>query len=466
MAITAGSGYERDPNTTNFSNAYADQTYRISAWENLFRKIGFRTGYDTWRERMRLDAAERDQQIRDQLYAEQYNDPSSQVARERAAGLNPDLNGGSAISPGEAQTPGQDPSIPAEFTQTDFESFNSATKVFQHGLELSMSVVGALQGVVGKAIQNRALRIAGDNDAIETAKRLLGGLISPTADNSFGVEAVDDGSELGGSLVHAVDYGKKVAEDFRGLKLNVSKRHRRLMNDFVDKFVNSADFKEMVNSKRGAASSAHTDFLGAENEEKAASVVYTTYSDVMQHYNEEYIKAALLLRHLDISKNYSQTMADISSAQNQLQYNRGFSPSSKAAADNAENVARVDESAARSSKSKYDKRLYDGLSPELEIAFRHARFKMDSADFLNKLAMAKALGYVYGPLLKDAENGSLGAKAGLFGLNFIQSDLIQGITSSWLSRPASFNFFGGNGKDNQPPIVYDSGNPFPSYFGD
>lgn len=337
-----------------------------------------------------------------------------------------------------------------------------------------MSVVSSLQGVLGKAIQNRALRIAGDDSAIETAKKILGSLISPSADGSSGTESIpndfdgDDfkGIKLDGSLVHAADWRNKIADDFHGLKLNVSKRHRRLMDDFVDNFVNSAEFKEMVNSKRSAASSAHTGYLGSSSEENAASVVYQTYSDFMQKFNEEYIKTAVMLRYAGNVKGIARDAADTATAQNDLQYSQDFSPSSKAAADNAENRARVDESAARSSKSKYDKKLYEGLDPQLEIAFRHARFKMDSQDFLNKLAMAKALGYVYGPLLKDAENGSLGAKAGLFGLNFIQSDLIQGITSSWLSRPASFNFFGGNGKDNQPPIVYDSGNPFPSYFGD
>ena len=60
---------------------------------------------DAWQENMSVQAAEYDAAIVQKAYDEQYNQPSEQVARMNAAGLNPDISGGENINPGEAAKP-------------------------------------------------------------------------------------------------------------------------------------------------------------------------------------------------------------------------------------------------------------------------------------------------------------------------------------------------------------------------
>lgn len=92
------------------SNPYVGVTRQQKWWEPFASWLGITTPTEKWQQEMQLQANEYNASIAQQAYAEQYNSPVEQAARERAAGINPDLAGG--IASGEAQTPGQDPSIP------------------------------------------------------------------------------------------------------------------------------------------------------------------------------------------------------------------------------------------------------------------------------------------------------------------------------------------------------------------
>lgn len=100
-------------------NPYRNLTYRKSPWQNLLTNLGFRTEADAWQENMSVQAAEYDASIAQKAYDEQYNTASAQAERMRAAGINPDIDGGSSISPGEAASPAQDPSTPMQTTGDD-----------------------------------------------------------------------------------------------------------------------------------------------------------------------------------------------------------------------------------------------------------------------------------------------------------------------------------------------------------
>ena len=95
---------------------YRNQKYNESPWQRPFSNLGFRTQADAWKENMAVQAAEYDAAIAQKAADEAYETPGAQVARMRAAGLNPDLNGGEGISPGEAQPLPQDPSTPMQST--------------------------------------------------------------------------------------------------------------------------------------------------------------------------------------------------------------------------------------------------------------------------------------------------------------------------------------------------------------
>lgn len=153
-------------------NPYRNQTYQKSPWQNFLSALGFRTEADAWQENMSVQASEYDAAIAQKQYDEQYNDPLAQVERMRNAGLNPDIDGGSNISSGQAASLGEDPSTPMatsgdapqllQFANTVMSSFTSA-----------IGMVGTFQGIRRNALQNRVLSIQGDADLQDLAKKMF-----------------------------------------------------------------------------------------------------------------------------------------------------------------------------------------------------------------------------------------------------------------------------------------------------
>lgn len=100
------------------ANPYVGQTYQKTWIDKLFGGI-FRTGYDKWRDEMALNAAQYDASIADLIRSDEYNSPVQQSARERAAGLNPDMLGiGDVAESGSLEPDVQDAQIPDSDTQT------------------------------------------------------------------------------------------------------------------------------------------------------------------------------------------------------------------------------------------------------------------------------------------------------------------------------------------------------------
>lgn len=136
------------------ANPYRGLRYNKSPWQNVLHWLGFRTEADAFDENMATQAAEYDASIAQKAYDEQYNSAAMQAERMRAAGLNPDLSGGSNISPGEAASPAQDPSTPMETSGQEAELHNFASTVmslFSSGL----GIVEAIQGVRARNLNNR-----------------------------------------------------------------------------------------------------------------------------------------------------------------------------------------------------------------------------------------------------------------------------------------------------------------------
>lgn len=135
------------------ANPYRNITYNKSPWQNFLSQLGFRTQADAWQENMDIQAREYDAAILQKQYDEEYNDPQSQVARERAAGLNPDINGGQSIDPGSAAPLGEDPSTPMQTTGEEglpMQIVNGVMSAFTTG----MGIVSSFQGVQSKHLDN------------------------------------------------------------------------------------------------------------------------------------------------------------------------------------------------------------------------------------------------------------------------------------------------------------------------
>lgn len=143
------------------ANPYRDQSYNETPWQRFLSALGFRTQADAWRENMSVQAAEYDAAIAQKAQDEQYNSPSEQVARMRAAGLNPDIDGGSQIDPGSAVPLPQDPSTPMQSTGAEgtlgeavsvgMQVVQGCVSVFNNALGFASSV----QGIKSNFLNNR-----------------------------------------------------------------------------------------------------------------------------------------------------------------------------------------------------------------------------------------------------------------------------------------------------------------------
>lgn len=146
-----------------YSQSATGSDYHLSGWQNFLRTLGFRTGYDAWRENMGVQSKEYDAALAQKAYDEEYNLPVNQVARMRAAGINPDLDGGKGIDSGVSSPMGEDPSTPMQSTgdEQQIMSFaNGVMSVFTTGL----GIVQSFQGITRNRIQNLILGTQAESD--------------------------------------------------------------------------------------------------------------------------------------------------------------------------------------------------------------------------------------------------------------------------------------------------------------
>lgn len=151
------------------ANPYRGVTYHKTPWQNVLSALGFRTQADAWEENMQVQAAEYDASIAQKAYDESYNTPTMQVERMRAAGLNPDLDGGSSINPGEAAPLGQDPSTPMQSTGAEgtfgeaVGTLSQVANMVLGGFSQGIGLVQTLQGVHANRLQNFLLGVQGED---------------------------------------------------------------------------------------------------------------------------------------------------------------------------------------------------------------------------------------------------------------------------------------------------------------
>lgn len=106
-----GTQYEEQWN----SNPYANNNREDSVWDRIGNLFGFRTGADKWQDELDVRSQEYDAQLASVVREEEYNSESAKVARMKAAGLNPDLQGlGDASSASEMTEPETSPESAAE----------------------------------------------------------------------------------------------------------------------------------------------------------------------------------------------------------------------------------------------------------------------------------------------------------------------------------------------------------------
>lgn len=134
--------------TGDFANQYANasrkNTYRDTFWDRVRKFFGGKLGSEEMQELLDQEDQTLLTELLNAQREQENNSPEAQIARLRAAGLNPDLTGGESITPGEA-------------SQIDDETLGSAlspglSAVQQSAIDLPVQVANTIMDAAGSVM--------------------------------------------------------------------------------------------------------------------------------------------------------------------------------------------------------------------------------------------------------------------------------------------------------------------------
>lgn len=171
---SAPSGYGADYDQMFAANPYRNQTYKKSFWQSVAEGLGFRTGYDTWRENAMTNAAEWDADVFALMNQNKYDTPEAMAARERAAGINPDLLGIGDVAQSAQMRNDANGMNP---TESDVPMVTSLISSVSSGvmniIPNVMSFITSITSLKGQRIRNDKEELSFANDAIEAADKFF-----------------------------------------------------------------------------------------------------------------------------------------------------------------------------------------------------------------------------------------------------------------------------------------------------
>ena len=318
------------------SNPYANQKYRESPWQFFLSNLGFRTQADAWRENMAVQAAEFDSALQQKAADMEYNDPVHQLERMRAAGLNPDIDGGSSISSGEAPAMPQDPSTPMQSTGWDGTIQTLGTSI----LGAFSSALGIVQSIQGIGLRNMTNRL----DIAKTANDVFPSLI-PAIGESVGNDEFNFDSLINDSVEMAKMYSRN----------NLPKRFRRQFVNTIEGFWASApktaeaykEWSDRVSAKRDYAVNSQT--------------LFDEFSDILYPMAKEIADMNEQLFRQSQKTELAEGEAAEAGAQTEKAYQEELSGSEMGAAQNAANRSAAASSTSSAIVSEHIKNIMTHL---------------------------------------------------------------------------------------------------------
>lgn len=293
-------------------------SYRESGWQGFLRAIGFRTGADAWKENMAIQASEYDAALAQKEYDENYNLPIHQVARMRAAGINPDLNGGDGIDAGSAAPLGEDPSTPMQSQGDEGQLMNFANGVLGC-FSSAIGLVGSIQGIQRNRLQNDLSAMQNESFMADFAKGMFPYFLPTSPENLVN----EDGSEISWqmqALERAQAFAGKLPKNMRSKFLSQVQGYWNSAPGNADAY---KEWYERVNSRKGYFNESSYFYDDADS-------VLRIISDELQDTNERIYKLQQKASQTDAS-------ADIAENENREEYAETLDAGLQASAENAEN---------------------------------------------------------------------------------------------------------------------------------
>lgn len=319
-------------NDLRSANPYRNQTRQASGWDKFLNFLGFRSSTDAWNENMKVQADEYDASMLEKQYNENYDSASSQAARMRAAGLNPELDP-SSVSAGDSSAMPEDPSTPMQSVGDDQQILGFADKVMS-AFTTCIGLTSGVQGLIGKNLQNRLLKYQVDEGdtklGLSLANELFPLTLPPTPEDSI----LDDGSAESW-LVGATNRASLLTKHMN------SKLRKRVMSN-LQSYWNSAP----------KSAEAWEEWSKNVSNEKSyyseSSQFYSADSRVMRSIYEHLGKAREEVEKLKIQSEGQGSAADIAENENREDIAKGLDVGTAVRAENATNEAKYDDAKIRS----------------------------------------------------------------------------------------------------------------------
>lgn len=326
----APTGYGSQYDQLFAQNPYRNLTYNKSLWQDFLSSLGFRTGYDKWQEDVQVNSGEYDAGIFSMIQQNAYNSPSAQAARERAAGLNPDLLGIGDVAP--AASPTEDPNGMQPTSTDDFVSIGSQVLNLIPGI---MSFATNLSQLRGIRLDNDAKELSFGSAAVDAATKLFSEGITESdyraAFESGNWDNILDASRKDASYLASTLLGSKRAQKRFNLAYGL---HANSLLGEIQKYKNFDDFAKArteLLSTRGHSYFDDDDSV-MEGLMKAFLSPIDRYNQKVAEINERYANRASDL-------NIPEKNANLESQQlsNQITYEGSINPEFQAEAENASN---------------------------------------------------------------------------------------------------------------------------------
>ena len=362
-----------------------DPHYELSWWNRFTDALGFTNYSGRLENQYNLAAAQWQSEYDLAMQDRSYNSPEEQVKRMRAAGLNPDLNGGQNISPGESELANNEAN---QKTIEPLRELDSAMSVFGKAMQFAASF---MQGGLGIALDTVSTLADFHSKDMSTMDSVLSGLKNELVNDYVGRINTSDRKD---DFLKATGFEQQdILNDFlfnedgedneyEGIKLRTStafktRRAQKYAQDRLHEYVRSDRFRQDIESRLGTNAEERMATAKAVSSVEALSSTGDDLFDAMQIVAESYYKEWKKLSRL-----------------NQKHY------------DNQYNVE-------------------VNLSPQAQAAGINAGFWNTSLEYQKNTIGSSFQTEVMGKLLKAYKNGNKAAGALLFGYETMSSQ--QGV---------------------------------------
>lgn len=322
----------RSSSGTSPMNPYnnIDPNKSLSWWNRFTDSLGFTNHSGQLNQQYDLLSSQWESEYALALQDREYNSPQAQVERLRSAGMNPDLNGGQNISPGESGLANNEAN--AQLPERNDQSTEMANTMSNLGkaVQFAFSVFGGAADLGTKIAKSSASLIDADTAKVgnlfDSAKdTLVSQLVTSLGMSSLGDEGLLDDFLLGGSRFQNtavadgvfVNLDKKINDIIKNSPLRTRKARKYAFQRFKD-YVNNDAFRRDVEARIGENKDVRYKALDSSSRLKTLGLTPDAILDEMVDIGVLYYKHLRNSMNTDINlnnkRNHFANGVDVSSA--------------------------------------------------------------------------------------------------------------------------------------------------------